>query len=169
MLCLLSIFFSCQQDKKMTHLKTVSFNIENDVYIEGYSDADDPFLYFASSNNKVYKYYINSNFRDSIDLQEQTKIKNFNRYFVIFNKEEYVVNQSEMIYNSKTNKLYKLDSLSNYNKVLRYLIADNNVSSWSNNYFLIEHSFYCGLDQNTYTDKKKRQIACQEIREKQPS
>ena len=167
-LCLLSVLFSCQQDKKMPYLKTVSFNIENDVYIEGYSDADDPFLYFASSNNKVYKYYINTNFRDSIDLQKEPKIKYFNKYFVIFNKEDYVLNQSDLIYNSKSDKLYKLDSLSGNNK-LEYVIARNNTNSLLDSKMLITNWFDCGLTKKDYPDRNKRRVACNEINSRQPS
>lgn len=165
----LFLLFSCQQDKKMNYLKTVSFNIENDVYIEGYSDADDPFLYYASGgNNKVYKYYINPNKTDSIDLQKVSKIKYFNKYFLIFNKEDYVLNQSFQIYNSVTDKLYKLDSLSNY-KGIEYVIANNCSNSWKNGKILIANWFDCGLTKEDYPKKKERQIACDKIDEKKPS
>lgn len=166
---LLFLFFSCQQDERMEYLQTITFDIQNDVYIEGYSDAEQPFLYFASGNNMLYKHYIDSNRIDSIDLEKKTKINYFNRYFIIFNKEEYILNQSDLIYNSFTDKLYQLDSLSDYNSKLQFVISSNDVSSWDNNKFLIVNWFHCGVGYNDYQNKKERQAACQQINEKQPS
>src|SRR5690606_801815 len=89
--CVSLLLFSCNEKQNLKLIKKVTFNIENDAFREGYSDSNEPFLYYATTNGNLYKYYLNSSKKDSIDLKEQIGIQKMTNYSIIFNKENNVV------------------------------------------------------------------------------
>src|SRR5690606_22003371 len=128
--------FSCNKNDTLTSVKTISFDIDNDVYIEGFSDAENPFLFYAAGNDTIYKYYLDTDKTEKISLKAVTGLSFFSRYKILFKDEDFVVNQSQYVYNSQTNKLYNLDSLNASNERHMYVLANNNVNSWLNNKLL---------------------------------
>lgn len=155
----------------MVSIKKVSFETNIDIYQEGFSDAKDPFLFFATDDdNMLYKYYLNSSKKDSIDLKEQIGIQKMTNYSIIFNKENYVVYLSQYfhVYNSATDRLYKLDSLSNYNG-MEYAIAYNNQNSLKEEKLILANLFTCDLYNRPTSDIKETIIACEQLNKKKPS
>src|SRR5690554_5269751 len=168
-ICLCVLSLSCQQDKRMKSIKTIVFETNNDIYREGFSDTEHSFLFYTTNgNNMLYKYYLNSDKRDTIDLAEKMKIKRLSRYNIFFNKEDYIVNYGHAnVYNSAENVVYKLDSLSNYNG-MEYTIALNNASSWKNNKLLLTNLFTCDL-YGKEGDLTETFIACEQLNKHKPS
>ncbi len=168
-ICLCVLSLSCQQDKRMKSIKTIVFETNNDIYREGFSDTEHSFLFYTTNgNNMLYKYYLNSDKRDTIDLAEKMKIKRLSRYNIFFNKEDYIVNYGHAnVYNSVENVVYKLDSLSNYNG-MEYTIALNNASSWKNNKLLLTNLFTCDL-YGKGGDLTETFIACEQLNKQKPS
>lgn len=168
-LFLIFIIFSCTKTNRLTSSKTISFDIDNDVYIEGFSDAETPFLYYAASNDTIYKYYIDTKETQELSLMNLTGIVSFSRYAVVFDKEDFVLNQSPFVYNSKTNRLYNLDSLNVSNDKILFVLAGNNTHSWKNNELLINNWHYCDINEEQYSDKESRQLLCNDIAHRKPS
>src|SRR5690606_40900748 len=104
-LCLVSILYSCNKDKELVSVKKVEFPIENDIYIEGFSDAENPFLFYAAGNDTIYNYFIDTNKTEKISLKEETGFSFFSRYKILFKEVDFVFIQSKYVYNSKTKKL----------------------------------------------------------------
>lgn len=168
--CFSVFFFSCTENKNLTSVRTVTFDITNDVFTEGFSDSKEPFLYYSANNDKLYKFYLNTLKTDSIDLSEKFKFKNLDRHSIIFNEENYVVYLSRyfQMYNSETSKIYKLDSLSGYNG-MEYAIAFNNSNSWNDNEILLANLFTCDLYNKPTYDIKQTIIDCEQLNKKKPS
>src|SRR5690606_34154711 len=167
---LIFLFISCQQDQRMVSIKKVSFETNIDIYQEGFSDAENLFLFFTTSDdNMLYKYYLNKKVKETIDLKKEMKIGGLNRYFVIFNKENYIVSyQSVKVYNSATNTVYDLDSLTNYNG-MEYAIVDNNLNSLKDDKLILSNLFTCELYNKQMTDVNETIIACEQLNKKKPS
>src|SRR5690606_21553758 len=169
-LCLVSILYSCNKDKELVSVKKVEFPIENDIYIEGFSDAENPFLFYAAGNDTIYKYYIDTNKTEKISLKEVTGLSFFSRYKILFKDEDFVVNQSQYVYNSQTKKLYNLDSLNTSNERHMYVLSNNNVNSWLNNKLLINNWPYCDeIRREQIADRKERHLLCNKIRQTKSS
>ena len=168
--CVSLLLFSCNEKQNLKLIKKVTFNIENDAFREGYSDSNEPFLYYATTNGNLYKYYLNSSKKDSIDLKEQIGIQKMTNYSIIFNKENYVVYLSQYfhVYNSASDRLYKLDSLSNYNG-MEYAIVDNNEKSLKEDKLILTNLFTCDLYNKPTSDIKETIIACEQLNKKKPS
>lgn len=162
------LVLSCNKDKTMKSVRTISFDIKQDVSQQGFSDAADPFLFFTTSKHKLYKYYFNSDKRDSVDLKTETKVKHLNRYFILFNKENFILHQYLQIYNSSTAKVYKLDSLTNHNG-MEYDTTFNNVNSWRNNKLLLSNFFTCDLYNEKSADVMETMIKCEQLNKLKPS
>src|SRR5690606_33105623 len=128
------------------------------------------FCFFATDDdNMLYKYYLNKKVKETIDLKKKMKIGGLSRYFVIFNKENYIVSyQSVKVYNSATNTVYNLDSLSNYDG-MEYAMAFNNNCSWKNNKLILTNLFTCDLYNRPTSDIKETIIACEQLNKKKPS
>lgn len=169
LLCFL--FLSCQeQDKRMQPLRSISFETSGDVYQEGFSDAKDPFLFFTTSNdNMLYKYYLGKDVKETIDLKKDMNIGILGRYYVIFNKENYILNYNAVkIYNSATKVIYNLDSLTNHNG-MEYSTVYNNNNSWKKNKVLLTNLFTCDLYGKESNDVMKTFITCEQLNKKKPS
>src|SRR5690606_10796792 len=168
-LCLISILYSCNKDKELVSVKKVEFPIDNDIYIEGFSDAENPFLFYAAGNDTIYKYYLDTDKTEKISLKAVTGLSFFSRYKILFKDEDFVVNQSQYVYNSQTNKLYNLDSLNTSNTYFQFVLADNNTYSWLNNKILINNCYDCNVSREEYSDRKQRELLCNELNQQKPS
>jgi len=166
---ILSFLISCQQNRELKLLKVIKFDIEEEVYQQGFSNTQDPFLFNLTENDIAYKYFINTSIVDSIDLKKELKKDRLGSKYLLFNDHEYVVYLPEYfeLYNSKTKKNYKLDSLTNYNG-MEYLLNYNNLNSFKNDKILLTNWFTCDLYNKPTSDIKETIIACEQLNKKKP-
>src|SRR5690606_19940760 len=166
---LIFLFLSCQQEQRMLSVKKISFETNIDIYQEGFSDGKNPFLLYAATIDLLYKYYLDKKVKETIDLKKDMKIDRLGRYYVIFNKENYIVSyQSVKIYNSVTQTIYDLDSLTNHNG-MEYSTVYNNTNSWKNNKVLLTNLFTCDLYNKPTSDIKETIITCEQLNKKKSS
>ena len=160
---------SCSKKHELNYVKSISFSIDNDVYTQGVSDSENPFIYYASGNDKIYKYYLNSNKIDSIDLLKETSFRSLSRYGIVFQRENFLVNQSNYVYSSKLNKIYNLDSLNSYKERLQFVMPRDNSNVWSDNKLLISNWFHCDISKDKVSDRKEWQRLCDSLNMNKPS
>src|SRR5690606_17960006 len=149
--------------RRMLSVKKISVETTIDIYQEGFSDGKYPFLFYAATNDILYKYYLDKKVKETIDLKKDMKIDRVGRYYVIFNKENYIVSyQSVKIYNSVTQTIYDLDSLTNHNG-MEYSTVYNNTNSWKHNKILLTNLLTCDVYNKPTSDSQGTVITCERL------